>query len=1741
MPGSLPHSELPVQRVSTPTPLEHHFVPSVSTLFVRTLRARTSSIRLRSMPTSPTSSGPAPHPVLPDALSRVSSRSISDSFRGGMARSHTPTETSSASLASRWRNHRARHTLGTRAASTHEKESLDASDTQTLICGFVKRSTGPMSLAWWSDTVTSRTRTEPGRGWRPFKAVLRGDTLYFYKVPSAMVTEVRHTFQVRSMQWPMAMLTADEWTGPDTEGLSEEAVVIEPVPIPDSSSSLAPEELGYEAITSSWTNTTKHPDLQLSQPNLMSRHWAARIESGTVAALAHELVFATQRLSSTTWQGDDLDTKSFVHLVFYALSTTQVPWHWFVRALRDYVRISNSDPASVQRVMLFVDLLLWKRPLLQTEHITLFFTELTALFSDVTDNKSAAYAPLHAQVTAWKEHSTDETASHATNWLNGSPRNRGVRTDLAPLRTCWSAALLVKQDASEIARQIQSFHADRLRAFLRVPITAYRLGSSVTEPWLRSFRFDASKPHWLTHVILRQLLVDAAPERQGEAASVSRAHVLTQWIQVASYLQRYSDMAGWVAVCAALCSRAVAALDGLWRDVPMPLQTLVTEQWAPRLASHGWLEGVHTSIDPIWAWDEANNRAGILSEVPGAIPYLGNAGLLSPAAIVTANEFVSAVTPTARIRIPLAAQESEFHRVRALAQQLLSSYERDPPMPMSPAPIAEYQALFQRLSTYEFILQTSVTDYMGNAVVVDGRVVERVHVDEPAAWPTRAVADGAVLFSFPAAFPTLTPGHQSADAIVSRRAFLLDDTPGRAYASLARCAARFVSQAEEVRMSDDLVLYPMHARIAGLDDSSRGSSSATASPWTGPPQVHTYAPERRFPVEIRAATVPRLLDILVLSTEHLVVRAQAEPRTDPPTYDLLHVDLKWTAYRDTLLLSYRGWITAKALLDALIHRWTMAESAAREMAWHTRMNVPNQFPSWAPLQGASFQREPIEEARLHAIRWRVLDSIRRWLELYPREWISDLVLYEALHTFLKSAAEQCDAIASDTMPLSEAVQGLLAMLPTLPTRSITSMGMDCAVLPSLVPTIDVPRAFDWERPAQELVVYFESMLAPPYAMLHAHDLAQAAWTLEQMHDTRSAWLSAATADPSQCMSMYRLLRCLPPSQQYGHVPEGSALWDTLPPSLRELCRVHEIVRDWTEAQVTEPRIGMERRVERINRLIDAVLLSRASMARAMRLATPDNPGTRAPLPPTFLECAVLEGLTTSRAQTFRAAWEYVTTTRNVAAWADLLGSTPTTLPDGLPHCTPDPGWILSVLAHWGIRPKARAQTPVLLEFSRYMSASDLVADALAFHTGAPTEHAINVARVRLDWLRSWTNNASWPHALMLEDAALEATFQGIPATGPLVFFAGVILAQERKRVELEEAHRHGTETPTAEAPRLDTQALATALENEADVTIDAEAQSTIHTSATSMTCASAASAHESDSLLQAVPTSRPSTVVCCAGALITVWPYQKHPFVLHMATPQGDKCTLKFPNYDEFGHWLTQLQTLPHVRMADSFDAGTYAADVADYLGRASAASVFGVPLRELSLRTQGAVLPPTIERVLQEIEARGLLEQGIYRISGTRHAVEQLQHMLETKPPQQLMLSRIDVHVLASVVKLWLRELPEPIVPYAFYERLMETERIALQEQRVKAIRKLVHLFPRCHYLALQRMAHHLAMVANASKANLMAAHNIGLVFGSTLLHPPPGPGSVANGLDNLGRAAHIVKIMVVMHRQLFLPWHRT
>lgn len=77
----------------------------------------------------------------------------------------------------------------------------------------------------------------------------------------------------------------------------------------------------------------------------------------------------------------------------------------------------------------------------------------------------------------------------------------------------------------------------------------------------------------------------------------------------------------------------------------------------------------------------------------------------------------------------------------------------------------------------------------------------------------------------------------------------------------------------------------------------------------------------------------------------------------------------------------------------------------------------------------------------------------------------------------------------------------------------------------------------------------------------------------------------------------------------------------------------------------------------------------------------------------------------------------------------------------------------------------------------------------------------------------------------------------------------------------------------------------------------------------------------------------------------------------------------------------------------------------------------------------------------------------GIYRLSGTSSRVQALKRALDTDLENTDVMSdewSADINVVSGALKLWFRELPEPLLTYGLYHQFIEAARefVVLRER---------------------------------------------------------------------------------------------
>nr|AAO39581.1 LD28528p [Drosophila melanogaster] len=149
------------------------------------------------------------------------------------------------------------------------------------------------------------------------------------------------------------------------------------------------------------------------------------------------------------------------------------------------------------------------------------------------------------------------------------------------------------------------------------------------------------------------------------------------------------------------------------------------------------------------------------------------------------------------------------------------------------------------------------------------------------------------------------------------------------------------------------------------------------------------------------------------------------------------------------------------------------------------------------------------------------------------------------------------------------------------------------------------------------------------------------------------------------------------------------------------------------------------------------------------------------------------------------------------------------------------------------------------------------------------------------------------------------------------------------------------------------------------------------------------------------------------------------------------------------------------------------------------------------------------IRRCIQVLEIRGLEDEGIYRKSGVGTKISKLLALgLNQKESDDVFVDDkyrdlMESNTIASALKMYLRNLNEPLMTYQYHSDFIEAAKQETLNQRVNEVHKLVYKLPQPNFQMLDMVICHLTDVSRKYEKNKMSVFNLGVVFGPTLLRP--------------------------------------
>lgn len=881
---------------------------------------------------------------------------------------------------------------------------------------------------------------------------------------------------------------------------------------------------------------------------------------------------------------------------------------------------------------------------------------------------------------------------------------------------------------------------------------------------------------------------------------------------------------------------------------------------------------------------------------------------------------------------------------------------------------------------------------------------------------------------------------------------------------------------------------------------------------------------------VQAGTLEALLDLLVLGPASL-----RTPSTDADGVSALcggrSVSIDMEEYRDCFFSTCRAISSPIVVFDMLRKRYLAAPNASVEFA---SLTPAQPFPSWsmAPVLEGIFP----DSQRVHGIRMSILECLARWIEQHIGDFLEDDELWRTALAFLdaQGSASQEDgdpAVATRARNVLDslrrgALRPDIGLKESLPIKSSARTDFDGLSADELVDTID--------GVAEDLMHQVTGEPCLTLTLRLPFDFSRFGSLTEQDLVRYLSVLEISSAvDPSAWYSTKQKVEdeeavVLDSYTHTSALKQDSSLWRTMPGSLRRALTAHHLIRRWLIAHIVHPEIKLHQRQQRMLKLVEAIEISRARMSNVVlggqkeELTTTLDPSLAS-----FVERVIASALVSPESRAFGPAWQGVAAARQANSIETLTGLLRPDLVVTDATATLDVGWLNERLIEI-VTQVDSVSDGILINFAKRRWIYHTIRNVKSVST---PQRNIDSSATLSQMERQLAQWGTWSPRLLREAAAGE----GNKAVKPVKAFAKLVALQQDKNrrdralkdivsrgVKLEQQNRLQREREVAKAMEKSVNSRNKRMTSIFGFGRPMSAP-TVNTAAVTPV----PSPHSLKALREWKPQSKPYLVLTLSGVEVQAYDNVHRSYVFELSTEDGQRSLFQAPSRDELEQWIIQLrksgthiafrratflaQTAlaeePEEVVATGTSTPAKSTSTARTLCIASAAhkvsstdlryTVFGVPLWDVVQR-EGRSIPAFVEAAMTSIEAHGqyihgvcasdhrleraltrrdagLLEVGLYRLSGENKIIAALREGLDNGLEPAAVLANVDVHNITGLLKLFLRELPEPLIPHDLYNAFIAANGISEYDARLYAIRDLVWRMPQPNFRLLRRLVEHL------------------------------------------------------------------
>uniref|UniRef100_A0A1I8ND25 Uncharacterized protein n=1 Tax=Musca domestica TaxID=7370 RepID=A0A1I8ND25_MUSDO len=195
-----------------------------------------------------------------------------------------------------------------------------------------------------------------------------------------------------------------------------------------------------------------------------------------------------------------------------------------------------------------------------------------------------------------------------------------------------------------------------------------------------------------------------------------------------------------------------------------------------------------------------------------------------------------------------------------------------------------------------------------------------------------------------------------------------------------------------------------------------------------------------------------------------------------------------------------------------------------------------------------------------------------------------------------------------------------------------------------------------------------------------------------------------------------------------------------------------------------------------------------------------------------------------------------------------------------------------------------------------------------------------------------------------------------------------------------------------------------------------------------------------------------------------------------------------------------------------------------------------GVPLKTCPMSKSNEYVPTLVDVCTNIVETKGLGVVGIYRIPGNKAAISELSDQVNKSDFSwdrcNTDVRWEDVNVVSSLLKLFIRSLPDALLPSSFYSQFIEADKKEGME-RLTELKALLEALPRYSHETMKHLFRHLNRVSKHCDVNLMEPKNLAIIFGPSIIRTPNDALDVA--VKDMKHQCRIVELLLTHYDYFF------